>query len=95
MPATSSSLIPAVTEQLAGRVAEVERAALVTALAEIPDPRGRRGVRHRAGAVLAVAVCAVLAGCCWFSANGPWAPPPRGPGDRKSAPLNSNHTRET
>lgn len=73
MPATSSSLIPAVTEQLAGRVAEVERAALVTALAEIPDPRGRRGVRHRAGAVLAVAVCAVLAGCRSFSAIGQWA----------------------
>ena len=31
-------------------------------LASVPDPRARRGVRHRVVAVLAVSVAAVLAG---------------------------------
>jgi hypothetical protein len=35
---------------------------LVDMLAEIPDPRKARGIRHHIGAVLAVMVFAVLAG---------------------------------
>jgi len=35
---------------------------LVAELAKVPDPRSRRGVRHRLVTVLALAVCAVLAG---------------------------------
>jgi len=31
-------------------------------LAALPDPRDRRGLRHDLASVLAVAVCAVLAG---------------------------------
>jgi hypothetical protein len=39
-----------------------EPADLVAALANVPDPRSRRGIRHRLVTVLALAVCAVLAG---------------------------------
>lgn len=35
---------------------------LLTVLAAVADPRARRGVRHRCGVVLAIAVCAVLTG---------------------------------
>jgi hypothetical protein len=42
-------------------------------LAVVPDPRHPRGVRHRLVAVLAVAVCAVLAGARSFAAIGEWA----------------------
>ncbi|MET7938139.1 transposase family protein [Streptomyces sp. NPDC005322] len=31
-------------------------------MAEVPDPRDRRGVRHALAAVLALSACAVLAG---------------------------------
>ncbi|WP_176760796.1 transposase family protein [Actinomyces ruminicola] len=31
--------------------------------ADVPDPRGRRGVRHRLDVVLALAAAGVLAGC--------------------------------
>jgi hypothetical protein len=38
-----------------------EPADLMAALAAVPDPRSRRGIRHRLVSVLALAVCAVLA----------------------------------
>ena len=41
---------------------------LVIALAAVPDPRARRGMRYRLASLLAVAVCAVLAGACTFAA---------------------------
>lgn len=46
---------------------------LVELLGQIPDPRRRRGVRHPAGALIAVAVCAVVAGARGFTAIGEWA----------------------
>ncbi|MFD6327844.1 ISAs1 family transposase [Streptomyces sp. NPDC058442] len=46
---------------------------LVQLLAGIPDPRRRRGVRHPVGALIAVAVCAVVAGARGFTAIGEWA----------------------
>jgi len=46
---------------------------LLTALASVPDPRARRGVRHRLLTVLAVGVCAVLAGARTFTAIAEWA----------------------
>jgi predicted transposase YbfD/YdcC len=46
---------------------------LLTALAAVPDPRRRRGVRHRLNVVLAVAVCAVLAGARSYVAIAEWA----------------------
>lgn len=46
---------------------------LVEALSLVPDPRRRRGVRHAIGAVLAVAVCAVIAGAHSYAAIAQWA----------------------
>ncbi|MEU1276337.1 transposase family protein [Streptomyces sp. NPDC005799] len=46
---------------------------LVDLLGRIPDPRRRRGIRHPAGALIAVAVCAVMAGARGFTAIGEWA----------------------
>lgn len=48
-------------------------AGLLSALAGVSDPRKRRGVRHQIAAILAVAVCAVVAGCRSFTAIGEWA----------------------
>jgi hypothetical protein len=52
---------------------------LLRLLARLPDPRDRRGRRHDLVGVLAVAVCAVLAGARSFAAIGEWAAdaPPR------------------
>lgn len=46
---------------------------LVALLEGLPDPRKRRGIRHRQAAVLAVAICACLAGARSFIAIGEWA----------------------
>jgi hypothetical protein len=42
-------------------------------LAAIPDPRARRGVRHRLAVISGLAVCAVLAGARSFTAIAEWA----------------------
>lgn len=75
MPASSSSPIHPVLAHLAAAVDadRLDGVGLLTALAKVPDPRKRRGVRHRIGAVLVLAVCAVLAGCRSFTAIGEWA----------------------
>src|SRR2546430_14779489 len=41
---------------------EADQHNLLHALAAVPDPRDRRGVRYRLASLLAVAGCAVLAG---------------------------------
>jgi predicted transposase YbfD/YdcC len=46
---------------------------LLHALAAVPDPRDRRGVRYRLTSLLAVAVCAVLSGAATFAAIADWA----------------------
>jgi hypothetical protein len=46
---------------------------LLRALTAVPDPRRRRGVRYRLVSLLAVAVCAVLAGATTFAAIADWA----------------------
>jgi predicted transposase YbfD/YdcC len=75
----SSSLIDAVRTHLPAEVdlpacldAE-QQSDLVAALVAVPDPRRRRGVRYRLASLLAVAVCAVLAGACTFAAIADWA----------------------
>jgi len=74
----ASSLIPALTVTApAGHTATApvtggERGGLVLALAAIPDPRDPRGVRYPLTALLAVAVCAVLAGASSFAAITDW-----------------------
>ncbi|MEU8265309.1 transposase family protein [Micromonospora sp. NPDC048999] len=60
-PALPSSLISSVSTAPAVTVPETA-AGLPAALAALPDPRARRGVRHRLTVVVTAAVCAVAAG---------------------------------
>src|ERR1700689_1172295 len=48
-------------------------AGLLEALAQVPDPRDPRGVRYDLVPVLAVAVCATLAGARSYAAIAEWA----------------------
>ena len=58
----------------AAREADVQAPTdLVAALATVPDPRARRGIRHRLVTVLALAVCAVLTGARSYVAIAEWA----------------------
>ncbi|WP_371656760.1 MULTISPECIES: transposase family protein [unclassified Streptomyces] len=63
-PADASSLIPPALDQLHRRpeVVPDEVPGLLERLAEVPDPRAARGVRHALAVVLALTACAVLAG---------------------------------
>jgi predicted transposase YbfD/YdcC len=45
---------------------------LLAVLAVVPDPRARRGIRHPLPGVVAVALCAVLAGARSYAAIGQW-----------------------
>ncbi|MGD9486197.1 transposase family protein [Streptomyces sp. TRM70308] len=64
MPADASSLVPPALDQLRAnpQVGPEEVPGLLERLAEVPDPRDPRGVRHRLAVVLALTACAVLAG---------------------------------
>src|SRR5689334_17983977 len=75
MPAPPSSLIdPAIGHlvELAGDATE-KQPGLLRVLAQVADPRHRRGVRHRLAVILGLAVCAVLAGARSFTAIAEWA----------------------
>jgi predicted transposase YbfD/YdcC len=61
-PPMTSSSIPAARSQY-----------LLDLLAQVPDPRGRRGRRHPLGGLLAVGIAAVIAGSRSFAAIGQWA----------------------
>jgi predicted transposase YbfD/YdcC len=75
MPAAPSSLTgPAIGQLLtAVQVLGAGQSRLLQALAAVPDPRARRGVRHRLAVILSLAVCAVLAGARSFTAIAEWA----------------------
>ena len=75
MPAASSSPIdPAIGQLLAAAQAlDPKHARLLPVLAAVPDPRARRGVRHRLAVILGLALCAVLAGARSFTAIAEWA----------------------
>lgn len=80
MPAIASSPITPVLGQLRDLIANGESradpqqvASLMQVLAAVPDPRKRRGVRHRLVAVLVMSVCAVLGGMRSFVAIAQWA----------------------
>ncbi|MFF1815107.1 transposase family protein [Streptomyces sp. NPDC058251] len=80
MPAEASSPIPPALDQLREHpeVAPEEVPGLLDRLAQVPDPRDPRGVRHALVGVLALAACAVLAGATSLLAVGEWiadAPP--------------------
>jgi predicted transposase YbfD/YdcC len=81
VPAPTSSRILTAAQALDAPVALAPDQCrdLLGYLAQITDPRQRRGRRHALGAVLAVAVAAVLAGAKSLVAIGEWAadaPPP-------------------
>lgn len=75
MPAASASPVQPVLDQLVDAVEHHHRvgSGLVGTLAGVLDPRKPRGVRHQIGTILALGVCAVLAGCRSFTAIGEWA----------------------
>ncbi|MEO6083303.1 MAG: transposase family protein, partial [Umezawaea sp.] len=49
------------------------RTGLLEVLESVPDPRKKRGVRHRFSAILFVSVCAVVSGARSFAAIAEWA----------------------
>jgi predicted transposase YbfD/YdcC len=71
MPALPSSLICSLSQHPPAVLAQ-EAAGLPVALASLPDPRARRGVRHQLTVVISAAVCAVLAGCRSYTAIAEW-----------------------
>ncbi|MEV6371356.1 ISAs1 family transposase [Micromonospora musae] len=71
MPTLSSSLISSVSSAPDVTVPETA-AGLPAALAGLPDPRARRGVRHQMTVVVTAAVCAVVAGYRSYSAIAEW-----------------------
>src|SRR4051812_45092858 len=77
MPALPSSLISSLSRAPAVPVPEAA-AGLPAARAELPDPRARRGVRHRLTVVVTAAIRAVVAG--YRSYDDPPAPAGPGPG---------------
>lgn len=74
MPAASASPMHPVVDHLVDAVdrQQVGRGVL-RVLDAVPDPRKPRGVRHQINTILALAVCAVMAGCRSFTAIGEWA----------------------
>src|SRR5260370_946111 len=81
MPAASSSPVDPVFCHLfaAADGLDGDRATVLSVLAAVADPRARRGVRHRLAVILALAVCAVLAGAPAVTAV------PEGAGDTHEA----------
>jgi hypothetical protein len=71
MPALPSSLISSLSCAPAVTVEE-SAAGLPAALADLPDPRSRRGVRHQVTVVVTAAVCAVVAGYRSYTAIAEW-----------------------
>jgi predicted transposase YbfD/YdcC len=74
VPADASSLIPPALDQLRQQpqAASEEVPGLMERLAEVPDPRDPRGVRHALAVVLALTACAVLTGATSLAAVGEW-----------------------
>jgi predicted transposase YbfD/YdcC len=71
MPALLSTLISSVSHAPALAVSEAA-GGLLAALADLPDPRARRGIRHRLTVVVSAAVCAVVAGNRSYTAIAEW-----------------------
>lgn len=72
MPASALSTLIATSEAIPEARRAPDPVDLLTVLATVRDPRKARGVRHRLVTVLAVAVCAVLAGARSFVAIAEW-----------------------
>src|SRR3954467_6325994 len=72
MPALPSSLVSSLSSAPAGAPTSDIATGLLAALADLPDPRARRGVRHRLTVVVTAAVCAVVAGYRSYTAIAEW-----------------------
>jgi hypothetical protein len=74
VPADASSPIPPALDQLRRQkeADTTELPGLLARLAEVPDPRDPRGVRHALAVVLALTACAVLTGATSLLAVGEW-----------------------
>jgi len=77
VPSSSLSPLQAAATTLGGASATlsddpVERSSLLEVLKTIPDPRARRGVRHRCAAVVAGVCAAMFTGCLSFAAIAEW-----------------------
>ncbi|WP_309231920.1 ISAs1 family transposase [Nocardia sp. SYP-A9097] len=75
MPAVSSSPIATLSYHL-GALTEVptaSRRSPLEVLEQAPDPRRKRGVRHRFGAILYISTCAVVSGSKSYAAIAEWA----------------------
>lgn len=72
MPASPSSLIASLSAAPAGLSTQELTAGLPAALAAVPDPRARRGIRHRLTVVVSAAICAVMAGYRSYTAIAEW-----------------------
>lgn len=76
MPAAPLSPSCPALDQLAAaadQLPPVGPTGLLAVFGRVPDPRKRRGVRHRLPVVLTLAACAVLAGARSFTAIGEWS----------------------
>jgi DDE_Tnp_1-associated len=75
VPAAASSLIRPVLAQpsAVASLHPVECPDLLQRLAQVPDPRDRRGLRHPLAGVLALATAAVLTGARSLAAITEWA----------------------
>ncbi|MGW6206323.1 transposase family protein [Streptomyces sp. NPDC055089] len=75
VPAPAFSLIPPVLDQFLGQppLQPAEHPGLLERLAEVPDPRAARGIRHALAYVLALAAAAVLTGATSLLAISEWA----------------------
>ncbi len=71
-PIPALSAVTGSPDAPAPAVTEGETAGLLHALSAVPDPRDPRGVRYPLSGLLAVAVCAVLAGASSFAAITDW-----------------------
>jgi len=71
MPVSPSSLIASLSAVPAGLSTQELAWGLPAALQRVPDPRARRGIRHRLSVVLAATVCAVVAGSRSYIATPP------------------------
>jgi predicted transposase YbfD/YdcC len=74
VPAVPSSPIAMLSRQMQGlEITPQDRPGLLEALDAVPDPRMKRGVRHRFGSILFLSVCAVVSGSKSFAAIAEWA----------------------
>jgi predicted transposase YbfD/YdcC len=72
MPALPSSLIGLADAAPPTTGVPGSTPGLLQVLTALPDPRARRGIRHRLSTVVAAVTCAVVAGCRSYAAVGEW-----------------------